>query len=684
MVASRPPPRGWWASSSTARPRGGPPDHARASGPFPASPCACCRCSPARASRDCSPSASPPARPRAGAATTSCRATSARSPPTSTAPGKEPIAAISRPWGEQHRLSPYHRLLIYLERRIFQLRSARSHRGHLRRGKAEIERLYGTPARARDPDLQRRGPRRASRRTIARAGTGPAMRAELGVDAADWCVLFVGSGFERKGLGPLVEAAGLHRRPSRAPDRGRQGEPGPVSRPRRRGSGSATRHLDRAAPRRRPALRRRRSRRAPGALRALRQRAPRGPRLGRPRAVERARGRQPSSSGTASMAGWPREVSGPRVSPRGSSGCARPDATSPAAQARASAEPYTLCRPGRALRGPRIAETPLFIEPSPGEHYTFPRCRHRARRLHRPRRLSHRGGGVCQSRQPYPPPAAHGGRPSGRLNAAGVPAVMVTNQAGIARGYFSERRCCMPSTPRWCASSPRRARGSTGSTSAPITRQQGSRRIAWLRLPEAAPGLLPRAARELGLDLAGSVMVGDKTSDVGVGQAGGRGGACSSSPDTGAGSGSISGAQWTEQARPCRRGSARRRRLGAGAPARADVPAEARMLDARRAASRAARIVVVGDLIADEYLYGKPARISREAPVLILRFTEREVRLGGAANAAHNVRALGAHAVPVGRGGRRCGRRRRSLRALRPRRHLHRGAGAGGGARARR
>ena len=60
------------------------------------------------------------------------------------------------------------------------------------------------------------------------------------------------------------------------------------------------------------------------------------------------------------------------------------------------------------------------------------------------------------------------------------------------------------------------------------------------------------------------------------------------------------------------------------------------------------RIVVVGDLIADEYLYGKPARISREAPVLILRFSDREVRLGGAANAAHNVRALGATALPVG------------------------------------
>jgi rfaE bifunctional protein kinase chain/domain len=60
------------------------------------------------------------------------------------------------------------------------------------------------------------------------------------------------------------------------------------------------------------------------------------------------------------------------------------------------------------------------------------------------------------------------------------------------------------------------------------------------------------------------------------------------------------------------------------------------------------RVVILGDLITDEYLYGKPARISREAPVLILRFTDREVKLGGAANAAHNVHALGAQAVPVG------------------------------------
>ncbi|MCI0547189.1 MAG: bifunctional ADP-heptose synthase [Candidatus Rokubacteria bacterium] len=61
-----------------------------------------------------------------------------------------------------------------------------------------------------------------------------------------------------------------------------------------------------------------------------------------------------------------------------------------------------------------------------------------------------------------------------------------------------------------------------------------------------------------------------------------------------------------------------------------------------------ASVVVIGDLITDEYLFGKPARISREAPVLILRFSEREVCLGGAANAAHNVAVLGARVLPVG------------------------------------
>jgi rfaE bifunctional protein kinase chain/domain len=59
-------------------------------------------------------------------------------------------------------------------------------------------------------------------------------------------------------------------------------------------------------------------------------------------------------------------------------------------------------------------------------------------------------------------------------------------------------------------------------------------------------------------------------------------------------------------------------------------------------------VVVIGDLIVDEYLFGRPARISREAPVLILRFADREISLGGAANAVNNVHALGARVVPIG------------------------------------
>ncbi|MFL5440591.1 MAG: bifunctional heptose 7-phosphate kinase/heptose 1-phosphate adenyltransferase [Myxococcales bacterium] len=61
-----------------------------------------------------------------------------------------------------------------------------------------------------------------------------------------------------------------------------------------------------------------------------------------------------------------------------------------------------------------------------------------------------------------------------------------------------------------------------------------------------------------------------------------------------------------------------------------------------------ARIAVVGDLVADEYLYGETDRISREAPVLIVRYEDSEVHLGCGGNAAANVAALGARVFPVG------------------------------------
>jgi rfaE bifunctional protein kinase chain/domain len=60
------------------------------------------------------------------------------------------------------------------------------------------------------------------------------------------------------------------------------------------------------------------------------------------------------------------------------------------------------------------------------------------------------------------------------------------------------------------------------------------------------------------------------------------------------------------------------------------------------------RILVVGDLVADHYLYGQTDRVSREAPVLIVRYESSEVKLGGGANAAANARALGAKVTALG------------------------------------
>jgi rfaE bifunctional protein kinase chain/domain len=59
-------------------------------------------------------------------------------------------------------------------------------------------------------------------------------------------------------------------------------------------------------------------------------------------------------------------------------------------------------------------------------------------------------------------------------------------------------------------------------------------------------------------------------------------------------------------------------------------------------------ITVLGDLIADEFLYGEISRVSREAPVLILRHRERTVVPGGAGNAIYNLADLGVTVLPVG------------------------------------
>jgi rfaE bifunctional protein kinase chain/domain len=60
------------------------------------------------------------------------------------------------------------------------------------------------------------------------------------------------------------------------------------------------------------------------------------------------------------------------------------------------------------------------------------------------------------------------------------------------------------------------------------------------------------------------------------------------------------------------------------------------------------RVLVVGDLLADHYLFGQTERISREAPVLILKHEASDLRLGGGANAVHNIRTLGGRPLPFG------------------------------------
>src|SRR5882757_7255619 len=59
------------------------------------------------------------------------------------------------------------------------------------------------------------------------------------------------------------------------------------------------------------------------------------------------------------------------------------------------------------------------------------------------------------------------------------------------------------------------------------------------------------------------------------------------------------------------------------------------------------RIVVYGDIVADRFIYGTPKRISREAPVLILRQYRDDVLLGAAGNAINNIYSLGGIPIPV-------------------------------------
>src|SRR5436309_4372641 len=60
------------------------------------------------------------------------------------------------------------------------------------------------------------------------------------------------------------------------------------------------------------------------------------------------------------------------------------------------------------------------------------------------------------------------------------------------------------------------------------------------------------------------------------------------------------------------------------------------------------RVLVLGDLMLDRYIWGDAARISQEAPVLLLQADRREERLGGASSVATMLRALGARVSLAG------------------------------------
>jgi len=112
----------------------------------------------------------------------------------------------------------------------------------------------------------------------------------------------------------------------------------------------------------------------------------------------------------------------------------------------------------------------------------------------------------------------------GRLNRAGIPAVVATNQAGIAKGYFSEEtlRHVNAEMMRQLALSQAKLDGLYVCVHHPRDGEPPYRAQCDCRKPR--PGLLIRAAAELGLDLGASVMVGDKLSDVAAGQRAGAAG----------------------------------------------------------------------------------------------------------------------------------------------------------------
>ncbi len=61
-----------------------------------------------------------------------------------------------------------------------------------------------------------------------------------------------------------------------------------------------------------------------------------------------------------------------------------------------------------------------------------------------------------------------------------------------------------------------------------------------------------------------------------------------------------------------------------------------------------AKVAVIGDIVADVYVYGRQFKLSREAPVIVAKYENEEVLPGGAGNIINNIVALGATVYPIG------------------------------------
>ena len=278
------------------------------------------------------------------------------------------------------------------------------------------------------------------------------------------------------------------------------------------------------------------------------------------------------------------------------------------------------------------------------------------------------------------------------VGAAGWERIVVSNQSGVARGLFTvEQYAKVEEAVRGAL----RREGADLEAVHVCHHLPGAPDLRWslvcdCRKPK--PGLLLRAAKERGLDLSRSVLVGAAAPGLAAGPAPGGGAGGRGRPGEGGAAARRRGGAGGRRARPGgggpRRGGGRLRPRphgeGArdGAPADGDGGAGRRARLPRRAPGLAGgplpraprvgfpampvppesaaryetllrrfprvRMGVVGDFLADRYIFGAPSRLSREAPVVILRWEGEHIGPGGAANAAANLAALGARVSCAG------------------------------------